>query len=100
MREHYGEERAQYVSDHEWITLTAERNWIGFNKDATIRRNALERQTVLNTSARLFCIPRADLLGEDAAAWFVTNLAAISRAAHYPGPYIYTVGAHKIRRVL
>ncbi|SON59138.1 Putative ribonuclease VapC45 [Mycobacterium simulans] len=85
MREHYGEQRAQGVSDHEWIALTAERGWIGFHKDDNIRRNQLERQTVLDIGARLFCVPRVDLLAEDAAARFITNVAAISRAARSPG---------------
>lgn len=100
MREHYGEGRAQLVSDHEWIALVAERNWIGFNKDAAIRRNAVERQTVINTGARLFCVPRADILAEDVAARFISNIAAIARAAQSPGPFIYTVHPTGIDRML
>jgi hypothetical protein len=100
MREHYGEARAQTVSDHEWIALTAERNWLGFHKDASIRRNELERQTVLETGARLFCIPRADLLAEDLAARFIANIAAIHRAAESPGPFIYSVLPARIERLL
>lgn len=42
MREHYGETQAQSVSDHKWIAMTAECGWIGFHKDANIRRNAVE----------------------------------------------------------
>lgn len=49
MREHYGETQAQSVSDHKWIAMTAECGWIGFHKDANIRRNAVERRTVLDT---------------------------------------------------
>lgn len=100
MREHYGEERAQHVSDHEWIALVAKRNWIGFHKDAHVRRNAVERQTVLDTGARLFCIPRADLLADVAAARFITNMAAIRRAALSNGPLIYTVLPTRIVRLL
>lgn len=43
MREHYGETQAQSVSDHKWIAMTAECGWIGFHKDANIRRNAVNR---------------------------------------------------------
>jgi PIN domain-containing protein len=100
MREHYREQRAQQVSDQEWIALVADRNWIGFNKDANIRRNALERQTVLDTGARLFCVPRADILAEDVAARFIANIEAIARAARSPGPFIYTVHPKTITRVL
>ncbi len=100
MREHYGEKRAQSVSDHEWIALVAERNWIGFHKDANISRNELERQTVLETGARLFCIPRADLIADDLAARFLSNIAAISRAAQSDGPFIYSVLPARIVRLL
>lgn len=100
MRDHYGEQRAQQVSDREWIALVAERKWIGFNKDANIRRNALERQTVLDTGARLFCVPRADILAQDAAARFIANIEVIARAARSRGPFIYTVHPKAIRRAL
>jgi hypothetical protein len=75
MREHYGESRAQTVTD-------------------------LERETVLETGARLFCVPRADLLAEDLAARFTVNIAAIHRAAQSPGPFIYSVLPMRIVRLL
>jgi hypothetical protein len=88
------------VTDHEWIALTAERGWIGFHKDATIRRNELERQTVLETGARLFCVPRADLLANDLAARFIDNIEAIHHAAESAGPFIYSVLPTRIERLL
>lgn len=92
--------QAQSVSDHKWIAMTAECGWIGFHKDANIRRNAVERRTVLDTGARLFCVPRADILAEQVAARYIASLAAIARAARFPGPFIYTVHPSKIVRVL
>ena len=56
MREHYGEHQAQRVQDVDWIALTAQRNWISFHKDENIRRNQVERQTVIQVGARMFCI--------------------------------------------
>ncbi|WP_445929601.1 hypothetical protein [Mycobacterium tuberculosis] len=92
------------VSGHagavQWIAMTAECGWIGFHKDANIRRNAVERRTVLDTGARLFCVPRADILAEQVAARYIASLAAIARAARFPGPFIYTVHPSKIVRVL
>lgn len=84
MREHYGETQAQSVSDHKWIAMTAECGWIGFHK----------------AGARLFCVPRADILAEQVAARYIASLAAIARAARFPGPFIYTVHPSKIVRVL
>lgn len=91
MREHYGEIEAQRVTDLEWIALTAQRDWIGFHKDATIRRNQIERQAVLDSHARMFCVPRADITAPDLAARFIDNLRAITAAARESGPYIYSV---------
>jgi hypothetical protein len=88
MREHYGEVEAQRIADVEWIALTAERGWIGFHKDAEIRRNEVERKAVVETKARMFCVPRADVTAADLAARYVTNLPAIAAAAQAPGPYI------------
>jgi hypothetical protein len=77
-----------------------QQHWIGFHKDATIKRNELERQTVLATGARLFCIPRADLVAEDLAERFIANIGAIQRAAESPGPLIYSVPPTRIDRLL
>ncbi|GAA1885476.1 hypothetical protein [Lapillicoccus jejuensis] len=97
MREHYGESLAQATADPDWIALTAERGWIGFHKDAAIRRNDLERAAVRSTGARLFCVPRADITADELAARYLNNIAAIVRAAQQPGPYIYGVYTDEIR---
>jgi hypothetical protein len=100
MREYYGEAQAQRVTDFEWIALTAQRGWIGFHKDAKIRRNEVERRAVLDTGARMFCLPRADITAADAAARFIRNLSAIVAAAQGHGPYIYSVQQNRIARLL
>lgn len=100
MREHYGETRAQGVADVEWIALTAEQGWIGFHKDAEIRRNEVERRAVIETGARLFCVPRADITAADLAARYIANLPAIAAAAAEPGPFIYSVQGHQIVRLI
>jgi hypothetical protein len=100
MREHYGEARAQHVADTEWIALTAQRGWLGFHKDAEIRRNEVERRAVIESGARMFCVPRADLIATDIAARFMTNIAAIAVAARSGGPFIYSVQLHRIAKLL
>lgn len=98
MREHYEETRAQTVTDHEWIAFTAQRGWIAFHKDNAIRRNEIERQTVIDTGARMFCVPRADLTASDLARRYTDNLSAITRAAECAGPFIYLVYHDRISR--
>jgi hypothetical protein len=100
MRDHYGEAQAQRVADVDWIALTAQRGWIGFHKDAEIRRNEVERRAVLDTGARMFCVPRADITAADVAARFIQNLGAIVAAVQEPGPYIYSVQTNRIARLL
>jgi hypothetical protein len=86
------------VTDHEWIALTAQRGWIAFHKDDNIRRNEVERQTVIDTGARMFCVPRADLTANDLARRYTDNMAAIARAAELSGPFIYLVYHDRIVR--
>jgi len=65
MREHYGEHLGQMTADPDWIGLVAERGWIGFHKDAAIRRNDIEQAAVRQSGARLFCVPRADITADE-----------------------------------
>jgi hypothetical protein len=100
MREHYGEEVGQSVDDVDWLIEIADREWIGFCKDAAIKRNEAERETVIARGARLFVVPRADVSAAEVAARFTNNLAAITRAAAEPGPFIYSVQLTRIQRLL
>jgi hypothetical protein len=97
MREHYGEALGQMTADPDWIALTAQQRLDRFHKDAAIRRNELERQSVLASGARLFCVPRADITAEQLARRYLANLPAIARAACQPGPYIYGVYPNDIK---
>lgn len=90
MREHYGEQQAQSVQDVDWITLVAQRNWMGFHKDGDIRRNVVERQTVIGVAARMFCIANAEITAQDAANRYIANFHAIAAAALGPAPFIYS----------
>ena len=100
MREHYGEEVGQRVDDVDWLIEITDREWIGFCKDAAIKRNDAERQTVIARGARLFVVPRADVSAAEVAARFTNNLAAIAEAALEPGPFIYSVQLARIERLL
>ncbi len=100
MREHYGEGYGQEVQDVDWITLAAQRDWVAFHKDDHIRRNELERQTVMNVAARMFCIGNAQITAEDAANRYICNFKVIAMAAQQPGPFIYAVHPRRIERLL
>ena len=99
MREHCGEQVGQGVDDPDWIALTAEKGWLGFNKDAAIQRNPLERRAVLESGARLFCVPQANITAAELGERYLRNFPAIYRAAQQPGPYIYGVYLDYIKRL-
>ena len=81
--------------------MTAQRGWIAFHKDAAIRRNLVERKTVIDYGARMFCVPRADITAADLAARFTANIVAIAAAAKAAdGPFIYSVQPHRMVRLL
>lgn len=100
LSEHYGPRQGQYVADVEWITLVGQQNWIGFHKDANIRRNMVERQAVIAQGARMFCISNGQITAQDASACYIRNFNAIAAAAQQPGPFIYAVRPNRIQQLL
>lgn len=100
MREHYGEEQGQSVSDTAWIALTAERGWISFHKDKQITSNLAERGAVKETGARMFCVPNANLTAAELSQRFILNARVIAQAALSDGPFIYSVRPRDIVRLL
>lgn len=99
MREYYGEAAGAQVADVDWIAMAAQQDWVMFHKDANIRRRADERQAVADHGGRMFCITNASITGAQMLERYLTSLAAISRAASRPGPYIYGVDEKKINRL-
>ena len=100
LSEHYGAQQGQYGPDVDWITLVGQRNWIGFHKDANIRRNMVERQTVIAVGARMFCIANGEITAQGAANRYITNFNAIAAAAQQAGPFIYSVHPSRIEKLL
>ncbi|MGK2880072.1 MAG: hypothetical protein ACSLE6_04520 [Mycobacterium sp.] len=80
--------------------MTADNGWLAFNKDDAIRRNAVERETVMVTGARLFCVPSANITAQLVADRFIGNLTAIAAATQSEGPYIYAVYTSSIRQLV
>jgi hypothetical protein len=100
LAEHYGVPQDEDVADTTWITETAERGWIAFHKDKRIRSKIAERAKILETGARCFCLTSGNLRTTEMAERFVQNIAAIERACAEPGPFLYSVHATKIERLI
>lgn len=91
MAEVYGERTGQGLADTEWLADAGRNGWIVLSKDDRIRRRPAEMRAVRDYGIRMFCLTNANLTGAMQAERFVGNLAAMTRRAAVPGPWIYGV---------
>lgn len=99
LSEHYGIPADEGVADDEWLELAGRRGWVVFMKDTRIRYNRAEREAVKAHRVRCFCLANQSLAGDEMAARFLDNLAAIERACEELGPFIYAVHQTRIEKL-
>jgi hypothetical protein len=99
MADIYGEERAQGLSDEEWLSDAGANDWVVLTKDRAIRRRPSEREALMAAGVRVFCVTSANLRGAEQLERLERNLDRILRQAMRPGPYIYGVYDSEIRRL-
>jgi hypothetical protein len=99
MAEVYGEQAGQRLKDEFWLEGIGRRGWIVLMKDDAIRRRPAEREALIASAVRAFCLTNAQLRGAEQAERLVTNRHRILAQARQPGPYIYGVYADRIARL-
>lgn len=99
LAEVYGIPADEEVGDTEWLQRVGNENWVAFTKDVEIRRNQLEREKVVTSGVRVFCLSRQDLKAEQMADRFLRNLRRIVRACWQAGPFIYAVHESRIEKI-
>lgn len=99
LAEVYGIPADEAVGDTEWLQRVGNERWVAFTKDVEIRRNQLEREKVVTSGVRVFCLSRQDLKAEEMAGRFLRNLRQIVRACHQAGPFIYAVHESRIEKI-
>jgi hypothetical protein len=99
LAEHYGQPTDQDVEDVTWISDAAMRGWILFMKDARIKHRPAERQAVLDSGARCFCLSDGNILATTMADRYLINWEAIVDTSGQPGPFVYSVRASGIVRL-
>lgn len=87
------------VADVEWIHDADANDWIVATKDDRIRRRPAEREALLASKLRVFCLTSGNLRSADQVARFRTNLAAIAAAIDEPGPWIRGVYVDRVERL-
>jgi hypothetical protein len=99
MAEVYGERVGQGLQDERWLRDAGERGWVVLMKDDAIRRRPAEREALIASGVRAFCLTNAQLRGDEQARRFVENRHRILRQATQSGPYIYGVYERRISRL-
>ena len=99
LAEHYGRPADESVDDPTWITDASERGWILFMKDARIRRRPAEKQAIVESRARCFCLSDGNLNFATMAERYLATWGEIVEASAQPGPYLYSVRAREIARL-
>lgn len=74
--------------DVQWLALAGQNGWAVLMKDARIRYNRAERETVKKYQVRCFGLSNRNLLGEEMAERFISNLHRITNACVEAGPFI------------
>lgn len=100
LAEHYGMPQDETVEDVTWLADSAQRGWVAFMKDEHIRRRPAERLAIEANNARCFCITNMNLPSATMAQRYLDNLDAVASACAQPGPFMYTVHAHRIERLI
>lgn len=95
----YGEQRAQAVSDEEWIGLAAARGWVVLTKDDRIRRRTAEFEAVRAHDVRMFCLTNANLQGAEQLKRFLSNINRIVQRSQRRGPWICAVYEARVAQI-
>lgn len=99
MADVYGERVGQGLKDETWLRDVGERGWVVLMKDDAIRRRPAEREALIASGVRVFCLTNAQLRGEEQARRLVQNRHRMLRQAMRPGPYIYGVYVDRISQL-
>jgi hypothetical protein len=88
LAERYGVPDDETVSDVTWLREAGQRGEAVFMKDARVRYNPAEKQTVREYRVRAFCLARQTLTATAMAQLFLDHIDAISIACQEkrPGP--------------
>lgn len=81
----------QRITDDEWIARASTEGWVAITKDAAIIRH--HEAALRSSNLVVFCLPNANLTGEQMAARFRTHLNRIIQRACQPGPTVWIVQA-------
>jgi hypothetical protein len=99
MEDVFGGDDPEWRLDEVWIPEVTRRGWVILMKDDKVRMKPRERDALVGSGARVFCVTNAQLTGDQMAERLVVNLERIVRRSETPGPYIYGVYRDGLRKL-
>jgi hypothetical protein len=100
LAEEYGIPADEHVADAEWLARAGDQGWPVLMKDERIRYRPAERTALTAHRVQAFCLTSGNLLAVEMAARYLAVIDDIAAACREPGPFLYAVTAHELRRVL
>jgi PIN like domain len=68
----------QNVADVEWISVCSERDWVIISSDKAIKKNVLERQAIMSSSAAAFFFTSASITSDTQLTAFESALSKVT----------------------
>jgi len=87
------------VKDEVWLGIAGQQNWVVLMRDKAVRRRKWERQAIIDSGVKAFCMTTAG----NYSKWRTLQLLAKrwddieDVAARIPGPFIYSVTQAGVR---
>jgi hypothetical protein len=89
---------AQRLDDREWLALAGENGWLVLMKDEVHKRTA-NLEALISSRVRCFCLTNRGLTHQLQFSYFDENINRIIQRGRKPGPFVYGVYAHDIKRL-
>jgi hypothetical protein len=95
----YGRDPAEAVPDTRWIADASAEGRVLLGADRNILRNPLERRAICVAAARYVVFATNNMSAREMIGRFERHLPRIQELVTEPGPWVYRIAAHDMRRV-
>jgi hypothetical protein len=99
LSEVYGVPADENVTDVDWLERAGVRGWVVLMKDERIRYRPAEREALVSHKVMAFCLTSGNLRAHQMAELYLTSIEQIAAACREPGPFLYAVSPHGLRRL-
>lgn len=98
LAEVFGDDRAQRMSDEEWISAGTKSGFVLMAKDHRVASRPLEARAIYMSDARIVAFARGDLTADQMGDLCMEYSAAIHRLAAVHPPFVFSLAQHGLRR--